>query len=38
MEPAVMLLDEPSAGLNREEREDLARHIPRIRSPTSPIG
>jgi len=31
MEPAVMLLDEPSAGLNREEREDLARHILRIR-------
>jgi branched-chain amino acid transport system ATP-binding protein len=25
------LLDEPSAGLNREEREDLARHILRIR-------
>jgi branched-chain amino acid transport system ATP-binding protein len=31
MEPAVLLLDEPSAGLNREEREDLARHILRIR-------
>ncbi len=31
MEPKVMLLDEPSAGLNREEREDLARHILRIR-------
>jgi len=31
MEPEVLLLDEPSAGLNREEREDLARHILRIR-------
>ena len=26
-----MLLDEPSAGLNREEREDLARFIFRIK-------
>jgi branched-chain amino acid transport system ATP-binding protein len=26
-----MLLDEPSAGLNRDEREDLARHILRIK-------
>jgi len=31
MEPRVLLLDEPSSGLNREEREDLARHILRIR-------
>ncbi len=31
MEPKVLLLDEPSAGLNRDEREDLARHILRIR-------
>jgi branched-chain amino acid transport system ATP-binding protein len=31
LEPAVMLLDEPSAGLNREEREDLARFILRIK-------
>jgi len=31
MEPEVLLLDEPSAGLNREEREDLARYILRIR-------
>ena len=31
MEPTVLLLDEPSAGLNREEREDLARYILRMR-------
>ena len=31
LEPAVMLLDEPSAGLNREGREDLARFILRIK-------
>ncbi len=31
MEPAVLLLDEPSAGLNRDAREDLARFILRIR-------
>src|SRR5262245_30427855 len=31
MEPDVLLLDEPSAGLNREEREDLARYLLRIR-------
>ena len=31
MEPAVLLLDEPSAGLNRDEREDLARYILRIK-------
>ena len=31
MEPKVLLLDEPSAGLNREEREDLARYILRIK-------
>ena len=31
MEPSVLLLDEPSAGLNREEREDLARFVLRIR-------
>jgi branched-chain amino acid transport system ATP-binding protein len=30
-EPALLLLDEPSAGLNREEREDLARFILRIK-------
>src|SRR5262249_11962708 len=26
-EPAILMLDEPSAGLNRDEREDLARFI-----------
>src|SRR5436190_2316601 len=31
MEPAVLLLDEPSAGLSRDEREDLARYILRIK-------
>jgi branched-chain amino acid transport system ATP-binding protein len=31
LEPAVLLLDEPSAGLNRDEREDLARYILRIK-------
>jgi branched-chain amino acid transport system ATP-binding protein len=31
MEPQVLLLDEPSAGLNRDEREDLARYLLRIR-------
>jgi branched-chain amino acid transport system ATP-binding protein len=31
LEPTVMLLDEPSAGLNREEREDLARFILRMK-------
>ena len=31
LEPALLLLDEPSAGLNRDEREDLARYILRIK-------
>ncbi len=31
MQPSVLLLDEPSAGLNRQEREDLARYLLRIR-------
>lgn len=31
MEPRILLLDEPSAGLNRDEREDLARYILRIK-------
>ncbi|HEY1361396.1 MAG TPA: ABC transporter ATP-binding protein, partial [Xanthobacteraceae bacterium] len=31
LEPSVLMLDEPSAGLNRDEREDLARFILRIK-------
>jgi branched-chain amino acid transport system ATP-binding protein len=31
MEPRVLLLDEPSAGMNREEKEDIARFIMRIK-------
>ena len=31
MEPRLLLLDEPSAGLNRENKETLARFILRIR-------
>jgi branched-chain amino acid transport system ATP-binding protein len=31
MQPSVLLLDEPSAGLSRDEREDLARYILRIK-------
>jgi len=31
MEPKILMLDEPSAGLNREGREDLARYIMRIK-------
>ena len=31
LEPSIMMLDEPSAGLNRDEREDLARFILRIK-------
>jgi branched-chain amino acid transport system ATP-binding protein len=31
LEPAVLMLDEPSAGLNRDEREDLARFILRVK-------
>ena len=31
MEPRVLLLDEPSAGMNRQEKEDIARFILRIK-------
>ncbi len=31
MEPKLLLLDEPSAGLNREEKEDLARFVLRTK-------
>ena len=31
MEPALLLLDEPSTGMNREEKENLARFLLRIR-------
>ena len=31
LEPSFLLLDEPSAGLNRDEREDLARFLLRIK-------
>ena len=38
-EPEVLLLDEPSAGMNREERSDIARFLQRIRyeRPTSQV-
>src|SRR5262249_44673275 len=32
LEPSLLMLDEPSAGLNRDEREDLARFILRIKA------
>src|SRR6476619_3247380 len=31
LEPTILMLDEPSAGLNRDDREDLARFILRIK-------
>jgi branched-chain amino acid transport system ATP-binding protein len=34
MEPKILLLDEPSAGMNRQEKEDLARFILRIKYKT----
>ena len=36
MNPRLMLLDEPSAGLNREEKEDLARFILRVKHEKGP--
>ena len=36
MHPALMLLDEPSAGLNREEKEDLARFLLRVKHERGP--
>lgn len=35
-EPRLVLLDEPSAGLNRQEKEDLARYLLRVRHEFSP--
>jgi branched-chain amino acid transport system ATP-binding protein len=35
-EPALVLLDEPSAGLNRQEKEDLARFLMRMRHEFAP--
>jgi branched-chain amino acid transport system ATP-binding protein len=35
-EPALVLLDEPSAGLNRQEKEDLARYMLRMRYEFAP--
>jgi branched-chain amino acid transport system ATP-binding protein len=35
-EPTLVLLDEPSAGLNRQEKEDLARFLLRMRHEFSP--
>jgi branched-chain amino acid transport system ATP-binding protein len=35
-EPRLVLLDEPSAGLNRQEKEDLARYLLRIRHELAP--
>lgn len=32
MEPQILLLDEPSAGMNRQEKEDIARFILRIKN------
>ena len=35
-EPTLVLLDEPSAGLNRQEKEDLARFLLRARHEFAP--
>jgi branched-chain amino acid transport system ATP-binding protein len=32
LEPGILLLDEPSAGMNRQEKEDIARFILRIKN------
>ena len=34
--PRLVLLDEPSAGLNRQEKQDLARHLLRVRHEFAP--
>jgi branched-chain amino acid transport system ATP-binding protein len=36
IEPRLVLLDEPSAGLNRQEKEDLARYLLRVRHEFAP--
>src|SRR5215813_13396933 len=35
-EPRLVLLDEPSAGLNRQEKEDVARYLLRVRHDFAP--
>ncbi len=35
MEPSLLLLDEPTSGMNREEKEDVARFILRMKHETS---
>jgi branched-chain amino acid transport system ATP-binding protein len=35
-EPRLVLLDEPSAGLNRQEKEDVARYLQRVRHDFAP--
>ncbi len=35
-EPRLVMLDEPSAGLNRQEKEDLARYLLRVRHEFAP--
>jgi branched-chain amino acid transport system ATP-binding protein len=35
-EPRLVLLDEPSAGLNRQEKEDIARYLLRVRHDFAP--
>jgi branched-chain amino acid transport system ATP-binding protein len=36
MEPKLLLLDEPSTGMNREEKENLARFLLRIKHELGP--